>query len=95
MPGNVVKELPTSIRAELLPVESMSTQDRTLLVEKDLTPSERALYGLGSMDQARHIEEVVELSGLTSSEVLAVLFDREMRGLVRQLPGKQFPKVLL
>jgi DNA processing protein len=47
------------------------------------------------MDQARHIDEVVELSGLTSSEVLAVLFDLEMRGLIRQLPGKQFLKVLL
>jgi DNA processing protein len=92
---DVVEELPTSIRAELLPVESMSTEDRTLLAEKDLTPSERTLYGLLSMDQARHIDEVVELSGLTSSEVLAVLFDLEMRGLIRQLPGKQFLKVLL
>ena len=92
---DVVEELPTSIRAELLPVESMSTEDRTLLAEKDLTPSERTLYESGSMDQARQIEEVVELSGLTSSEVLAVLFDREMRGLLHQLPGKQFLKVLL
>jgi DNA processing protein len=90
-----VEELPTSIRAELLPVESMSTEDRTLLAEKDLTSSERTLYGLLSMDQARHIDEVVELSGLMSSEVLAVLFDLEMRGLIRQLPGKQFLKVLL
>lgn len=92
---DVVEELPTSIRAELLPVESMSTEDRPLLAEKDLTPSERTLYGLLSMDQARHIDEVVELSGLMSSEVLAVLFDLEMRGLIRQLPGKQFLKVLL
>jgi DNA processing protein len=92
---DVVEELPTSIRAELLPVESMSTEDRALLAEKDLTPSERTLFGLLSMDQARHIDEVVELSGLTSSEVLAVLFDLEMRGLIRQLPGKQFLKVLL
>ncbi|MGA8230219.1 MAG: DNA-processing protein DprA [Candidatus Acidiferrales bacterium] len=91
----VVEELPTSIRAELLPVESMSTEERTLLAEKDLTPSERTLYGLLSMDHARHIDEVVELSGLMSSEVLAVLFDLEMRGLIRQLPGKQFLKVLL
>jgi DNA processing protein len=92
---DVVEELPTSIRAELLPVESMSTEERTLLAEKDLTPSERTLYGLLSADQPRHIDEVVELSGLTSSEVLAVLFDLEMRSLIRQLPGKQFLKVLL
>jgi DNA processing protein len=92
---DVVEELSTSIRAEPLPVESMSTEERTLLAEKDLTPSERTLYGLLSMDHARHIDEVVELSGLMSSEVLAVLFDLEMRGLIRQLPGKQFLKVLL
>ena len=91
----VVEELPTSIRAELLPVESMSTEERALLAEKGLTPSERTLFGLLSPDQPRHIDEVVELSGLTSSEVLAVLFDLEMRGLIRQLPGKQFLKVLL
>ena len=34
-------------------------------------------------------------SGLTSSELLAGLFDLELKGVVRQLPGKQFLKVLL
>jgi len=37
----------------------------------------------------------VERSGLNSSEVLATLFDLEMKGIVRQLPGKLFSKVLL
>jgi hypothetical protein len=32
---------------------------------------------------------------LNSSEVLATLFDLEMKGIIRQLPGKQFSKVLL
>jgi len=91
----VVEELPTGIRAELLPVESMSTEERGLLVENDLTPNELVLHALLSFDQTRHIDEVVELSGLTSSAVLAVLFDLEMRGLIRQLPGKQFLEVLL
>ena len=34
-------------------------------------------------------------SGLNSSEVLATLFTLEMKGIIRQLPGKQFTKVLL
>jgi predicted Rossmann fold nucleotide-binding protein DprA/Smf involved in DNA uptake len=46
-------------------------------------------------DQASPIDDLVELSGLSSSEVLASLFDLEMKGVVRQLPGKQFLKVLL
>jgi hypothetical protein len=44
-----------------------------------------------SLDEARQIEEIVELSGLSWSEVLAALFELELR----QLPGKQFLKVLL
>jgi predicted Rossmann fold nucleotide-binding protein DprA/Smf involved in DNA uptake len=41
------------------------------------------------------VDELMETSGLSSSEVLATLFDLEMKGVVRQLPGKQFLKVLL
>jgi hypothetical protein len=37
----------------------------------------------------------VETTGLNSSAVLATLFEMEMKGLVRQLSGKQFSKVLL
>jgi len=92
---DVVEELPTPVRAELLPVESPSAQERASLVEESLAPGERALYELLSVDQARHVDELLELSGLTSSEVLAALFDLEMKGVVRQLPGKQFLKVLL
>jgi len=36
----------------------------------------------------------VERSGLNSSEVLARLFELEMKGIVPQSPGKQFSKVL-
>jgi DNA processing protein len=92
---DVVEELPTPVRAELLPVESPSAQERASLVQESLAPGERALYELLSVDEARHVDEILELSGLTSSEVLAALFDLEMKGVVRQLPGKQFLKVLL
>jgi DNA processing protein len=92
---DVIEELPTPVRAELMPVESASSEERLMLVEAGLTPSERPLYGLLSVDESRHVDEIVELSGMTSSEVLAGLFDLEMKGVIRQLPGKQFLKVLL
>src|SRR5580698_6780053 len=92
---DVVEELPTPIRAELLPVDSPSSQERELLVEESLGPSERILYDLLAVDEARPVDDLVELSGLSSSEVLATLFDLELKGIVRQLPGKQFLKVLL
>ncbi len=92
---DIVEELPTPVRAELMPVESIPHEQRAALVEESLGPTERPLYGLLSLDQARHVDDLVENSGLSSSEVLAALFDMELRGVVRQLPGKQFLKVLL
>jgi DNA processing protein len=92
---DVVEELPTPVRAELLPVQTATSEERAGLVEQNLAPTERPLYELLSVDQSSHIDDLVELSGLSSSEVLAALFDLELRGVVRQLPGKQFLKVLL
>src|ERR1700683_5408776 len=92
---DVIEELPTPIRAELLPVESANSEERAALVQQSLAPPERTLYDLLTEDESRHIDDLVELSGLTSSEVLAALFDLELKGVVRQLPGKQFLKVLL
>jgi DNA processing protein len=56
---------------------------------------EKVLFGLLNTDEPRHVDELVEQSGLSSSEVLATLFDLEMKGMIRQMPGKQFVKVLL
>jgi len=92
---DVIEELPTPVRAELMPVETASHEERAALIEQGLAPLERPLYGLLSVDEARHVDDLVETSGLSSSEVLAALFDLELKGVVRQLPGKQFVKVLL
>ncbi len=92
---DVIEELPTPIRAELLPMESASPEERAALLDEAFVPAERTLFGLLNVDEARHIDEIMEVSGLTSSEVLATLFDLELKGVVRQLPGKQFLKVLL
>jgi DNA processing protein len=92
---DVIEELPTEIRAALVPVEAPDATERASLFEESLNPSEKILCGLLNADEARHVDELVELSGLNSSEVLATLFELEMKGLVRQLPGKHFIKVLL
>src|ERR1700683_113151 len=92
---DVVEELPTAVRAEILSAKPVEADERNLLVQDSLSPGHRLLYGLLKVDFAVHIDELVESSGLTSSEVLAWLFELEIKGLVRQLPGKQFLKVLL
>ena len=92
---DVVEELPTPVRAELLPVETPSSQERARWCRNRWGRRERVLYDLLGVDEARPVDDLVEVSGLTSSEVLATLFDLELKGIVRQLPGKQFLKVLL
>lgn len=92
---DVVEELPTPVRAQLGPVETTTAEERASLLVGSLDEPERTLYALLSPDAARHIDELVELSGFSSSETLAALFDLEMKGCIRQLPGKQFVKVML
>ena len=75
--------------------EVPETEQRNLLAAAALNSSERKLYNLLSAEQPVHIDDIVERSGLNSSEVLATLFNLEMKGMVRQLPGKQYSKVLL
>ncbi len=92
---DVIEELPTPIRAALLQAEKPEAEQRNLLAAAALEGAEKKLYELLSTEQPVHIDEIVERSGLNSSEVLATLFDLEMKGIIRQLPGKQFSKVLL
>jgi predicted Rossmann fold nucleotide-binding protein DprA/Smf involved in DNA uptake len=89
-----IEELPSPIRAELLPVETASSEEIALLVEKGLARAEGTLYHRLGVNESRDVDDLVELSGLTSSELPAALFDLEFKDVVRQLPGKQFLKVL-
>jgi DNA processing protein len=93
--ADVIEDLPTPIRATLVRAEAPEAEQRNLLAAASLTTPEKKIYELLSTDQPVHIDYIVERSGLNSSEVLATLFDLEMKGIVRQLPGKQFAKVLL
>src|SRR5882762_3825796 len=93
--GDVIEELPTPIRAALLQAEQPEAEQRNLLAAAALNGSQKKLYELLSAEEPVHIDDIVERSGLNSSEILATLFDLEMKGVIRQLPGKQFSKVLL
>ena len=92
---DVVEELPTEIRAELFPVEESTREARATLFEGTLSPLEKKVFALLGTDESIHIDELVEKAELNSSEVLAALCEMEMKGVVRQMPGKQFIKILL
>ena len=54
----------------------------------------RRLLGQIQMDQAIHIDSLLEkFDTCSSSELIAALFELEMLGLVKQLPGRNFVKV--
>ena len=92
---DVIEELPTAVRAALTKPEQPESQQRNLLVAASLTGSGQKIYALLSSHEPRPIDDIVENTGLNSSDVLATLFDLEMKGFVRQLAGKLFSKVLL
>ncbi len=96
---DVVEELPTPVRNEILAQlaaiapAAAEAKAPAPIVEK-LSETERAVFSILKVDEARHVDELVEASELSSSDVLAALFELEMKELVRQLPGKYFLRVL-
>ena len=92
---DVIEELLTPIRAALVQAETLESEQRNLLAADGLNATEKKIYELLSTEAPRPIDDLVETTGLNSSEVLATLFVLEMKGIIRQLPGKQFAKVLL
>ena len=72
---DVIEQLPTPVRAALVKAEKPEAAQRELLVSASLNPSEKKLYELLSADESMHIDDLVERSGLNSSEVLATLLN--------------------
>jgi DNA processing protein len=92
---DVIEELPTPVRAALVQAEQPEAAQRNLMLAASLNSSEKTIYDLLSAEESVHIDDIVERSNLNSSEVLATLFNLEMKGIVRQMPGKQFAKILI
>jgi DNA processing protein len=95
---DVWEELPENIRLGLTPAkpdESLGGGTASLFPSADqLSPHERKIFALLKADEATHIDEIVERlePEVSSSEIFAALFELELNGKVRQLPGKNFVK---
>ena len=62
--------------------------------EEPLKALARKLLSHLQVDVPQQLEALLEtFEGFSSSELIGALFDLEMSGLVRQLPGKNFVKV--
>ncbi|MBI3474637.1 MAG: DNA-protecting protein DprA [Acidobacteria bacterium] len=93
---DVWEELPTDIQDTLTAVrdESSASETASLFPEDDTSPYERKILRLLKPDESTHIDEIVETleSEVSSSEIFAALFELELSGKIRQLPGKNFVK---
>lgn len=95
---DVIEELPTPVRSEILErlaaAAAPSPEQKALPLAENLSATERTVFGILKVDEALHVDQVVEGTELSSSDVLAALFELEMKGLIRQLRGKFFLRVL-
>ena len=94
---DVWEELPTEVRLALEPkdaAESRAEGTASLFKDDEIGPHERKILKVLKADEATQIDEIVERlePELSSSEIFAALFELELAGKVRQLPGKNFVK---
>jgi DNA processing protein len=92
---DVWEELPQDVRLALTPEtgdESQAGQTASLFEEPALSPHEKKIYAVLKADEALHLDEIIEKlePQLSSSEIFAALFELELAGKVKQLPGKNF-----
>jgi len=94
---DVWEDLPSDVKLKLAPPPkpgSEATETASLFDDK-LSPAEKKVFALIKPDASTHIDEIVERlePEVSSSEIFAALFELELSGKVRQLPGKNFVRV--
>jgi DNA processing protein len=96
---DVWEDLPSQVRLELeaeAPNESKSETTASLLADPVLRPQEVMVLEVLRSDESLQIDEILELleTQLTSSEVFTALFELEITGRIRSLPGKNYVRSL-
>jgi len=86
---DVAEELQSPIKEKLL-----STKEEGKEKSVSMTLQERKIFDLIKADSLIHIDELVERSEFSVSEILSILLNLELKGLVFQRPGKYFQRKL-
>ena len=94
---DVWEELPADVQvalSALQPTESPTPETASLFPDEVKSPQETKILKLLKADESTHIDQLVELleDEMSPSEIFAALFELELNGKVRQLPGKNFVK---
>jgi DNA processing protein len=93
---DVWEELPAEVQSALSSMQNESPEPETasLFPDEVTSPHEKKILRLIEPDESTHIDQLVELleNEMSSSEIFATLFELELNGKIRQLPGKNFVK---
>jgi len=94
---DIWEELPAEVQQKLQQEHALATevpQTASLFGDAELPPHERKILSILKQDETTQIDEIVErLEGqISSSEVFAALFELELSGKIKQMPGKNFVK---
>lgn len=94
---DVWEDLPSQIRLELeseWALASKGSSAASLFEEAPLPPAESSVMSVLRHDEAMQLDEIMEKlePELSSSEVFTALFELELQGRVKQLPGKNYVK---
>lgn len=96
---DVWEDLPSQVRLELeagASAESKSPTTASLLPDPVLRPQEAMVLEVLRADESLQIDEILDRleTQLTSSEVFTALFELEIAGRIRQLPGKNYVRTM-
>ena len=94
---DVWEELPTPIRLQLEAEYGLASKPpgaASLFAEEPLPAGEARVMSVLRHDEALQLDEIMERleSEVSSSEVFTALFELELAGRIRQLPGKNYVK---
>lgn len=94
---DVWDELPTQVRVEVEERHGLASSGdaaASLFQETSLPRAESLVYRLLRHDESTQLDEIMEKlePELSSSEVFTALFELELAGRVKQLPGKHYVK---
>ena len=96
---DVWEALPTDVRLSLTPsqpLESQGDAPASLFEAAELPAAEKKVFSLLRSDESTHIDQLVErlCSYLSSSEIFSALFELELNGRIRALPGKYYVRTM-
>src|SRR5260370_22861393 len=93
---DVWEDVPADIQAALSSMQNESHEPGTasLFPDEVASPHEKKILRLLKADESTHIDQLVELleNEMSSSEIFAALFELELNGKIRHMPGKNFVK---